>query len=123
MHRAAPVHQDTLSWASSMISGYGSTVDLPVFRYHADPVSSGSVQESDQECICCREQRGHMYVGPVFAEDEIDEAVCPWCIADGSVHERYGAEFTDAASVGLGWEEVPTEIVEEVAFRTPGFSG
>jgi len=98
-------------------------MELPVFRYHPDPVGTGNAQQSNQECVCCGEQRGLIYVGPVFAEDELNEALCPWCIADGSAHERFDAEFTDAASVGLGWEDVPQKVVEEVSFRTPGFSG
>src|SRR3954469_21359716 len=98
-------------------------MELPVFRYHPDSVGTGNAQQSNQECVCCGEQRGLIYVGPVFAEDELNEALCPWCIADGSAHERFDAEFTDAASVGLGWEDVPQKVVEEVSFRTPGFSG
>lgn len=51
--------------------------------------------------------------------------ICPWCIADGSAHEKLDASFTDEAGIGGGgeWEEVPNGVVEEVAYRTPGFSG
>ena len=39
-------------------------------------------------------------------------------------YERFGAEFTDAAVGDYGaWEKVPEEIVQEIAFRTPGFYG
>jgi len=58
-----------------------------------------------------------------YALDDF-ETVCPWCIADGSAHEKLGLEFTDRESIGGGeWESVSGEIVDEVAFRTPGFSG
>jgi hypothetical protein len=65
-----------------------------------------------------------MYTGPVYAEEELEAALCPWCIADGSAHDRFGAEFTDAAGVGGGiWPEAPAQVVAEVAYRTPGFNG
>lgn len=44
-----------------------------------------------------------------------------WCIADGSAAEQFDAEFTD-----VGWgvpPEVPDAVLQEVATRTPGFSG
>jgi uncharacterized protein CbrC (UPF0167 family) len=88
-------------------------VELPTFRYHPDPIGTESVELSDAECVRCEQARGAIYVGPVYAEDELDESICPWCIADGSAHEEFDAEFTDAAGVGTGagWDAV----VEEVA--------
>src|SRR5918992_4376302 len=100
-----------------------SDVGLPAFRYHPDPLETGSIKVSEDMCVCCERARGFLYTGPVYAEDELDDALCPWCIADGSAHDRFDAEFTDAAGVGLGWELVPDEVVEEVAHRTPGFTG
>src|SRR5262249_9402592 len=49
-----------------------------------------------------------------------DDALCPWCIADGAAHEKFGASFTDEA---LFPAAIPQAVIEEVAFRTPGFSG
>jgi uncharacterized protein CbrC (UPF0167 family) len=96
----------------------------PVFRYHPDPIASGSVEPSDAACKACGLARG-LYVGPAFGEENHDEAICPWCIADGTAHEKLGVEFTDPEAVGgYGeWERVPAEVVEEVAYRTPGFIG
>lgn len=98
---------------------------LPSFRYHADPVATGSVAVSDNECVCCEQARGYIYTGPVYGEDDHQDDICPWCIADGSAHVKLGAEFTDPAGVGGygDWEEVPATIYEEVAHRTPGFNG
>lgn len=64
-------------------------------------------------------------MGPVYAEEEIVDELCPWCIDSGAAHQKFDAEFTDAAGVGGGgkWETVATSIVDEVAFRTPGFAG
>jgi uncharacterized protein len=98
---------------------------LPTFKYHPDPVATGHVEESDTECVCCRKSRGFIYTGPVYAIEEYDEQICPWCIADDSAHEKLGATFTDEIGVGGGgiWDAVPDEVVEEVACRTPGFCG
>lgn len=95
--------------------------ELPSFKYHPDPLSTGSVIESDRLCLSCRRTRGYVYVGPVFAVNELDEELCPWCIADGSAAQRFNAVFTD---VGLGVPpDVPRYVTEEVARRTPGFVG
>jgi uncharacterized protein CbrC (UPF0167 family) len=66
---------------------------------------------------------GAMSIAQTYGVRELT-TVCPWCIADGSAHEKFGVEFTDWASIGGGhWEAVSEEIANEVAFRTPGFSG
>ncbi|CAA9366409.1 MAG: Colicin E2 tolerance protein CbrC-like protein [uncultured Gemmatimonadetes bacterium] len=99
-------------------------MQLPAFRYHPDPIATGSVVPSAVECVCCGQARGFIYAGPVYALEEYDGTICPWCIADGSAHEKLDASFTDEAGVGGGeWDEVPDEVIEEVAYRTPGFSG
>lgn len=98
---------------------------LPTFRYHPDPLATGSVVRSEAECACCGVARGFVYAGPVYAEDDLDGRVCPWCIADGRVHSDLGATFTDEDGVGGhgDWDAVPDDVVEEVARRTPGFTG
>jgi uncharacterized protein len=100
-------------------------VELPSFKYHPDPIGTGSVESSGAECVCCGRRRGYIYVGPVYCTEDLARKICPWCIADGSAHTRFDAEFTDAAGVG-GYSTasvIPPSIIEEVAFRTPGFSG
>ena len=97
---------------------------LPSFRYHPDPLGTGSVVPSDVVCRCCHRARGFVYGGPVHAEEELDDALCPWCIAEGLAHERFDAEFTDAAGIGGGiWPAASPDVVLAVARRTPGFSG
>ena len=100
-------------------------MDLPVFKYHPDPIGTGSIVESDTECACCGRARGYVYAGPVYSEEEYNECICPWCISDGSAHEKLDASFTDEDGVGGNgdWDQVPAEVVEAVAYRTPGFSG
>jgi hypothetical protein len=96
---------------------------LPTFRYHPDPIATGSVVKSRTECVCCGQVRGFIYVGPVYAEEEYDECICPWCIADGSAHKKLGAEFADPDGIGgYGqWDKVAKRVIEEVAYRTPAF--
>lgn len=97
-----------------------STDELPIFKYHPDPIATGSVRTSDAQCLSCGRVRGFIYVGPVYAIEELHESLCPWCIADGSAAERFDAEFTD-----IGWgvpADVPREVRLEVFRRTPGYS-
>ncbi len=102
-----------------------SPTDVPRFRYHPDPIATGSVVASDRVCVACGQPRGYVYVGPVYSAEDLDESLCPWCISDGTAHQRLGAEFVDPSAVGGygAWEAVPREVVEEVAYRTPSFSG
>jgi uncharacterized protein len=101
------------------------TLELPSFKYHPDPVATGSVAPSANVCACCAQQRGYIYTGPVYGEDDHEDDICPWCIADGTAHQKLGAEFVDSDGIGGygDWEAVPLAVREEVAFRTPGFTG
>jgi uncharacterized protein CbrC (UPF0167 family) len=86
-------------------------VTLPVFRYHPDPLKSGSIVPSDAECRCCGKRRGYIYTGPVYAEADLDEALCPWCIADGSAHRTFDAGFVDREAFP---PEVPPSTATEI---------
>ena len=93
---------------------------LPVFPYHPDPIATGSVERSETTCLACGRARGFIYTGPVYAVDELVDAICPFCIADGTAAMKFDAEFTD-----VGWgvpDGVPAEVTENIAKRTPGFS-
>ena len=94
---------------------------LPTFRYHPDPIATGSITSSDEACIICRDRRGFAYVGPTYSAEEVEGSICPWCIADGSAAERLDAEFTDIGS-GVP-DDVPGDVIGSIATRTPGFSG
>ncbi|MEU6389128.1 CbrC family protein [Streptomyces sp. NPDC046939] len=69
-------------------------------------------------CTCCGCRRGYIYRGPVWAEEELSERLCPWCIADGSVAERFDAHFTGGSALG---EDVPRGVFAAVDRRTPGY--
>jgi len=98
---------------------------LPEFRYHPDPLATGAIEASGAICIVCGRARGYVYTGPVYSARELDEQLCPWCIADGSAYQQLGAEFVDVEGIGgYGtWEAVPVSVVRELVERTPCFSG
>lgn len=94
-------------------------MELPAFRYHPDPVRSGSVVASAVECAACGKARGWVCSCPVYAEEDLDERLCPWCVADGSAHRKFDATFTDESVVD---EQVPPDAVREICERTPGYT-
>jgi uncharacterized protein CbrC (UPF0167 family) len=90
--------------------------ELPAFPYHPDPIGTGAVVNSEAECASCGQARGYIYAGPVFAAEELQGRLCPWCIADGSAAERFEAQFTDVL------DDVPMDRLLEITSRTPGFA-
>jgi uncharacterized protein CbrC (UPF0167 family) len=92
---------------------------LPVFRYHLDPLASGSVHASPTVCLCCGDARGYIYTGPVYSEVELADALCPWCIADGSAHARFDATFVDSEAPD---GEITDAQMVMLTQRTPGFA-
>ena len=105
-------------------------MNLPVFRFHPEPLDSQSVIESDVECVCCKTSRGYIYAGPCFCDDDADlyEQLCPWCIADGTAHRKFGVTFMEEV---MQWDsekkryvpiQLSPEFEAEVLQRTPGFN-
>lgn len=97
---------------------------LPSFTYHPDPLVTGSIKTSTNVCRACDQARGFIYTGPTYSEEDLDNVLCPWCIADGTAHRRFDVEFCDLDGIGgYGeWDQIPEAVEEEVAYRTPGFS-
>jgi uncharacterized protein CbrC (UPF0167 family) len=126
--RHAPWHHTlVLVWrrkrTREVPTGTDAAPPLPEFPYHPDPWRTGVIEPSKRHCISCGEAPGLLYTGPVFSvhREILVDAVCPWCIADGTAAERFEATFT-----GVGDElpgDVPGEVVAAVTQRTPGFSG
>ena len=93
---------------------------LPSFRYHPDPVATGSVRaDADAPCLNCSRVRGYVYTGSVWTDKPfiLTDHLCPWCIADGSAARRFGATFNDTGAVDL-----PIGVREEIERRTPGYT-
>jgi hypothetical protein len=92
---------------------------LPVFKYHPNPLVTGSVVESNSVCLCCGQSRGCIYTSSVYAAEELHNKICPWCIADGSAAKKFGATFVDSHPLyQAGIEE---SIILEVTTKTPGY--
>jgi uncharacterized protein CbrC (UPF0167 family) len=101
-----------------------SEISLPLFKYHPDPIASGSIVVSDGQCRACGRHRGYVYIGAVYSTHDLDNALCPWCIFDGTAHRLFEAEFIDAKAIGdYGrWDAVPDSVIEAVCFHTPSFN-
>ena len=94
-------------------------MDLPTFRYHPDPIATGAIKQSDAVCECCFQARGFVYTSHIYCPQAI-EAICPWCIADGSAAEKFNGLFCDDSP--LAEAGLTEEIIVEVSHRTPGFN-
>jgi uncharacterized protein CbrC (UPF0167 family) len=94
-------------------------MDLPHFRYHPDPIATGSIVASKATCRRCGQTRGYVYAASVYAEEDLSDALCPWCIADGSAHREFDATFVDSEAFAGG---TPESAIAEIAERTPGYS-
>src|SRR5215210_4945294 len=96
------------------------TESLPHFTYHPDPIATGAVIESANVCQCCGLSRGFIYVASTYtALEDIEDALCPWCIATGEAAAKYDASFSDDYSLVLAG--LPQSIVDEITLRTPGY--
>ena len=102
-----------------MMTDNANSEALPQFRYHPDPVGSGSVTTSTSICACCGKARGFIYEGPAYSEDDIDDALCPWCIADGSAFVKYEVTFVDSEAFD---DDASEDAMSTISERTPGFN-
>ncbi len=94
---------------------------LPFFKYHPDPLKTGSFQRVDEPavCPCCGEKTLVIYTGPFYAIDDV-EGLCPGCIASGAAAEKFDGAFQDSESV----DEVDgPDKLDELTLRTPGYCG
>jgi uncharacterized protein len=95
-------------------------MELPRFRYHPDPVSTGYVEPSGRCCSICDTQRGFVYTGPSYGTHDQEAVFCPWCIASGDAAKRLDLIFTDPHP--LKSSGVKDAIIDEITLRTPGFT-
>ncbi|KAA8995242.1 CbrC family protein [Affinibrenneria salicis] len=91
---------------------------LPVFKYHPDPIATGSIKLSDETCQCCEQQRGAVCTTSIYSRHRV-EFICPWCVADGSAAKKYDGQFND--DYPLLEDGIDRDIVVEVSERTPGY--
>ena len=93
---------------------------LPDFRYHPDPLTTGSVKPSKVVCACCQQARGYIYEASVYGPAELRGKLCPWCIADGKAAGRFNVFFS--VEDPLVEADIPRQAIIEVTRRTPGYS-
>ena len=94
-------------------------MELPKFKYHPNPLVTGAIEASNEECECCGKEKGYIYNSILYAEEEL-EFICPWCIADGSAATKFDGTFIDdypLQNAGLS-----QDIMSEVCERTPGYN-
>ncbi|MDZ5447654.1 CbrC family protein [Micromonospora sp. 4G57] len=97
-------------------------VTQPRFRYHPDPVATGSAVPTVEACDLCGVPRGWRYAGPIYGR-QID-VLCLHCIASSEAAQAltgaadWPCMFTDTTDVP---QDVPFAVVEEITQRTPGF--
>ena len=94
---------------------------LPKFTYFPDPIKEGSIEASDKVCQCCNQSRGFIYTRNIYCIDNIN-AICPWCIHDGSASKKFDASFNydiDDSDLPSG---LPSKIANEISCETPSFA-
>ena len=95
------------------------SLKLPTFKYHPDPISTGSIIKSDAKCRSCGQSRGYIYASSVYSAEDLENEICPWCIADGSAAQKFEATFCDDRP--LIEAGMSAAIIQEVTTRTPGY--
>ncbi len=91
--------------------------NLPVFRFMASPVVALQFEGSDAVCDCCTRPAGLRYKGTIYGHAPDTHSVCPWCIADGTVADKWQASFNEVDPRS----PCDASAKSEVECRTPGF--
>lgn len=97
-----------------------SSSNLPAFKYHPDPVATGSIEPSTTVCACCQLERGYIYCSSFYSVVSYRRQICPWCIHDGSAAHKLGGRFVD--DYPLLNAGIPDPVIDEVTQRTPGYN-
>ncbi|MCK7633214.1 MULTISPECIES: CbrC family protein [unclassified Shewanella] len=101
-------------------------MELPKFKYHPNPINTGSIVKSGEVCKCCNKKRGFIYKGSMYTRHR-PEYICPWCIANGEAREKFEIEFSSIMPAVIDPKNpisinCPDSAFEELLYRTPGFS-
>lgn len=95
-------------------------MQLPKFRYHPDPLSTGSVVPGSAVCDCCGEARGFEYASSLYTAHKPKPKICPWCIESGEAAKKFDGQFSD--DYPLAEAGIPDDVIKEVCERTPGYN-
>lgn len=105
-----------------------ASVRVPFFKYHPDPIVTGSAVFVDHVCSVCGEHREARYGGPSYGHDA--QSLCLHCISSGAAERTLAMTLDDGVAVRLPLfsdavevpRNVPRAVVDEITLRTPGFS-
>lgn len=96
---------------------------LPFFRFHSEPIKTGSLIQKNHLCECCGTFAYYKYTGPFYSRRAVD-SLCPVCIANGLAARKYDGHFVDPFSVKQSHgQPISQEMLDELTCRTPGFHG
>jgi uncharacterized protein len=107
-------------------------VPEPTFRYHPDPIATGSAVREPHICGVCHLPREIRYHGPIYGRQP--ETLCLHCIHSGQAADALtvfpepadGIDYLDIVALfGDAYKvphDVPLPVVEEIIRRTPGFA-
>ena len=104
--------------------------ELPKFKYHPDPIKTGSIIKKKTKCPVCNQKQEFVYEGPFYSIEDV-EGICPWCIANGEASKKYDGEFQDYASIegitpdpnGSDSIDYNKDDIDVLVTKTPGYSG
>ncbi|MFS9025165.1 CbrC family protein [Streptococcus australis] len=93
--------------------------ELPTFRYHPDPLATGSFKEGEPKtCPSCGEDHTVYYALRPYCVEELRH-LCPTCISTGRAAQKFEAEFIQDAD----WQGVMNKEKDQILFcQTPGYS-
>ena len=93
--------------------------ELPTFRYHPDPLATGSFKEGEPKtCPSCGEDHTIYYALRPYCVEELRH-LCPTCISTGRAAQKFEAEFIQDAD----WQGVMDKEKDQILFcQTPGYS-
>ncbi|WP_326647355.1 CbrC family protein [Streptomyces sp. NBC_01750] len=53
------------------------SASLPFFRYHPDPLASGSIRASTEVCACCNRSTGWIYTATFYTAQATNGTLLP----------------------------------------------
>jgi uncharacterized protein len=99
-------------------------MDCPIFKYHPNAYKLEVFKKSKKVCQCCEHARGMIYTSSIFCEADVD-AICPWCIADGSAAKKFDGGFIQRIEEVDDYFTPETSlnptIIHELSQCTPGY--
>lgn len=89
--------------------------NFPIFPYYPGAKEEFSLGKGI--CQCCGEET-EIYYDRMYTIEDID-CLCPECIKSGKAAKKFDGSFIQDLET---YEGIPKEIIDEVSYRTPGYS-